>query len=243
MNSETKTPFNPRHSLIPGVMLITLGLVFLLQRFGMLGSHFNWWAIFILIPAFSSLAGAWHVYQTSGRFGAPVRSALGGGLIISTVALMFLFDLDWGKWWPLMLVAPGFAIFINGLPDAYTGNNSTFSGLLSMGLWTGLSVMLLGLTFQADRLGWINLETLFGPIRWYAIFILIPGIGALLNAWGIFHAEGRLTAAAQSLLGVGLVACAVGGVTLAGLDWNLITPIALMALGVALLAGWIGKQN
>lgn len=230
-----------RHSgFTGGLVLIFIGLAFLLQRFGALGEHFNWWAIFIFIPAFSSLAGAWYAWQRGGRFNAAVRSGLGGGLIVLTVALMFLFDLDWSVWWPLMIIMPGLGILLNGIPDPQSTPAPGTASLLNMGIWTGGTMILLGLTFLANRLGYFSLDV-FGTFRWYGAFVFLPGLGALFNAFMLYRSEGRLTAAATSLMGLGLVICLVGAVILIGLDWNLITPVALIGAGVALLAGWIWK--
>ena len=115
-----------------GLVLVAIGAIFLLQNIGALSQHFNWWAVFILVPALSALSGAWFAFERSRRFDAAVRSAIGGGLIILTVALMFMFSLDWGLWWPLMLIVPGFTIFINGFPDYRPG--PALGGLIGLSL-------------------------------------------------------------------------------------------------------------
>jgi hypothetical protein len=39
-------------------------------------------------------------------------SAISGGLFISTVALLFLFSLDWGRYWPVFIVLAGLSTLL-----------------------------------------------------------------------------------------------------------------------------------
>ncbi len=226
---------------LAGLILMALGATFLLQALGWLGPNFNWWAIFILIPALSALWAAGVAFSRGGnRFNAGVRGSLGGGLIILAVALMFLLGLDWGVWWPLMLIVPGLAIFINGFSDS---SNAGVTALQHMNFWTGAAVAGLGTTFLLDNLHAISLRALFGAFQWWGIFILIPGVGALWNAAVVFWKnDRRFSLAARGLLAAGLATCAVAAVALLGLDWNLLTPIILIAAGVVMLVGFGEKK-
>ena len=98
--------------------MIALGLVFLLQNFGIATLN-NWWAIFILIPAVGSFADAWRTYQANGGLWRPAIGSLIGGLIFTAVALIFLFNVDlspsWNIIWPLLLVAGGIALLLQAL--------------------------------------------------------------------------------------------------------------------------------
>ncbi len=101
---------------IGGAILITLGLVFLLQN--LTGYELqNWWAIFILFPAVGSLERAYRVYQADGRLSARARSPLFWGIAFVAVAVILLFG-GFGSWWPIFLVAAGVLLLVNGLlPD------------------------------------------------------------------------------------------------------------------------------
>lgn len=100
-----------RRSWIPGIVLIALGLIFLFDNaFGV--ELDNWWALFILIPAVANLNRAWQRYRRAGRWTSSARSALTGGLLISTVALIFLFDLSWNLFWPTLLIVLGVGILL-----------------------------------------------------------------------------------------------------------------------------------
>jgi hypothetical protein len=202
----------------------------------MLGRHFNWWALFIVIPALGSFWAAGQAMSHSGgRINAAARGSLGGGLIILTVALMFLLGLDWGLCWPLMLIVPGVAIFINGFSET---SHPDLKALAGMNWWLGAAVAGLGAAFLLNALHLIRLSTLFGAFQWWGFFILVPGVGAVVNAFWAFSGNGRrLTAAVRGLLVAAVAFTAVAVVALLGLPWNWLTPILLIASGLVLLAG------
>ena len=97
---------------IVGAVLIVLGGLFLLSNF--LPGTFvtNWWAVFILIPALYSLNRARRSYSEHGRLTSRGRSSLIGGLLILTVALIFLLGLDWGVVWPVFIIIVGLGILL-----------------------------------------------------------------------------------------------------------------------------------
>ena len=100
-------------SLITGIALIGVGGLFLLNN--LTGFYIqNWWALFILIPAVKNLSDAWRNYERNGRLTSSGRGALIGGLFISTIALTFLLNLNWGFIWPVFLIIFGFAAILNG---------------------------------------------------------------------------------------------------------------------------------
>lgn len=97
-----------------GAVLILIGVVFLLQQ--TTGFYLNnWWAFFILIPAVGSFGNAWRAYQDAGRFNASARSSLIGGLALTMIAAIFLFNLDWVILGPVMLILAGMAVLLNSL--------------------------------------------------------------------------------------------------------------------------------
>ena len=65
---EARWQWRAKHSTswIGGAILILLGVVFLLQNMG-IPFLANWWALFILIPAFWAFVAAWDSYQDNGR--------------------------------------------------------------------------------------------------------------------------------------------------------------------------------
>ena len=94
--------------LIGGIVLIGLSVIFLLKQYGVDIPLFqNWWAFFILLPAIGAFWTGYTAYQRAGVWTNEARGAIAGGVLIALVAFVFLFQLDWGKIWPLFLIVPG----------------------------------------------------------------------------------------------------------------------------------------
>lgn len=106
-------PFN----WIWGAVLILIGLVLLLQN--LTGTFsFNWWALFILIPAFWTFSAAWGNYQSNGRLTRTGRSSLIGGAALTIIAAIFLLNLNFSYLWPVLLILGGLSVLLSELlPD------------------------------------------------------------------------------------------------------------------------------
>ena len=99
---------------VPGLILIGLGLIFLLNN--TTGYYINnWWALFILIPAIGSFSKAADIMRSEGGFTSQAWGALAGGIIFTLVASAFLFNLDWGLIWPVFLIIGGLGMFLGAL--------------------------------------------------------------------------------------------------------------------------------
>jgi hypothetical protein len=110
-----------RHSIgqswVGGLVLITLGIILLLEKFSPIHSD-HWWALLILIPAIGSFITAWNFHHQTGRLTRPARGALFGGLILVMIAATFLFDWNWELTLPILLIVAGISALINSmLPD------------------------------------------------------------------------------------------------------------------------------
>jgi len=99
---------------VGGAILILLGLIFLLQNLG-IRFLYNWWAVFILIPAFWAYVAAWNIYQDHGRITRGAAGSLAVGFLLTIVALIFLFNLAFGLFWPVVLIAGGLALLLSAL--------------------------------------------------------------------------------------------------------------------------------
>lgn len=111
MNANTNTRRSP--NLVMGGLFILFGFVFLAQNLtGFDLWDWNWWALFILLPAAGFLNNAWRIYQAEGKLTVAVRSPLVGGVTLLLVAGFFLFDLSWGLLWPLFLIVIGVGTLI-----------------------------------------------------------------------------------------------------------------------------------
>jgi hypothetical protein len=103
-------------SWVAGLVVIVVGVVFLGRNAGWFGDGWgfdNWWALFILIPAFGTLTQAWRSYSAGGRLlNGDAARALTIGLVLVAVTVIFLLELDWGKVWPVLLVIVGVGLLL-----------------------------------------------------------------------------------------------------------------------------------
>jgi hypothetical protein len=102
------------YAWIGGAILILLGVVFLLQNMG-IPFLANWWALFILIPAFWAFVAAWDSYQDSGQLTRGGAGSLAGGILLTILALVFLLDLNVGLFWPILLIVGGVVLLVTTL--------------------------------------------------------------------------------------------------------------------------------
>lgn len=99
---------------VPGLILIGIGAYFMLQNFTDFELN-NWWALFILIPAFGSLGNFFRAYRKDGRISGEARGSLIGAMIFFFVAAIFLFGWSWGAVWPVFLIIAGVGALLSGL--------------------------------------------------------------------------------------------------------------------------------
>lgn len=100
-----------------GLAVVAVGVVFLLDNFGMrlpfLGMH-NWWALFILVAAVPMLVQAEQRYRQLGRVDRTVLHLLLSAGAPILVATMFLMELEWRLWWPLFIIYGGLWVMVGG---------------------------------------------------------------------------------------------------------------------------------
>jgi peptidoglycan/LPS O-acetylase OafA/YrhL len=92
-----------------GVILILLGVVFLLQNLGIPYLD-NWWALFILIPAFWAYVAAWESYRAKGQLTRGGAGSLAVGFLLTILSLFFLLNLNVNPFWPVVLIVAGIAL-------------------------------------------------------------------------------------------------------------------------------------
>ncbi len=122
-SDQTTTPRHedkPKTGWFVGVVLIALGAIFLLENFGYVFTE-NWWALFIYLGAAATFVNMWREWRIAGWFNSKAAGSLTFGLVLTTVASIFLFDLLWDTWWPLILVAVGAGIVIGWILGSATG--------------------------------------------------------------------------------------------------------------------------
>ena len=111
MSDASPTQHSGRYrAWIPGVALIGLGIIFLIQNY--LGREIhNWWALFILLPVFFTLERGYASLQ-AGRPGEAIGQLL-AALVLIALIVIFLFDLPLGQIWPAFLIIGGFSLLFS----------------------------------------------------------------------------------------------------------------------------------
>ena len=98
------------------------------------------------------------------------------------------------------------------------------------GSWVaGAILILIGIFIMLDNLAGITLE------NWWALFIMIPALGAFGNAWRTYQNDGRLSGQARASLISGVILTMVTAVFLLNLNWTILGPVLLILAGVGIL--------
>jgi hypothetical protein len=93
---------------IAGVVFIAIGILYLLQEFDFLPTFNNWWALFLLLPGVGVLSAAVGAYRRNGgRWTAEVTGLVLGGLLFVLMTAVFLFELNYNWFVPLVLIGAG----------------------------------------------------------------------------------------------------------------------------------------
>lgn len=71
--------------------------------------------------------------------------------------------------------------------------------------------------------------------NWWALFIFIPAIAKLNEAWQSYRENGRLTASARGAFIGGTLLAMVASFFLFSLSWNLFWPLVLIMFGIGAL--------
>jgi len=103
------------HSLVLGIGIIVLGIVFLLMNMGIVNLGHRWWSLFFLIPISFLLIDVLRRCKTSGqRLPLEARGSLIGLVTLTVVMFIFLFDLNWGTIWPVFIIIAGLSLILSG---------------------------------------------------------------------------------------------------------------------------------
>lgn len=99
------------------------------------------------------------------------------------------------------------------------------------GSWIGGAILiLLGVIFLLQNQGIFYLQ------NWWALFILIPALGAFGNAWRAYqNAGGYLNGQARGSIITGVLFSMVSVIFLFNLNWNLLGPVLIILAGVGIL--------
>lgn len=92
-----------------GLAIVVIGGLLLARNLGFelffLNFH-NWWAFFILLAAIGPLQQAFSYYRKEGLSTSVANSLVSAAAIIF-IALLFLMDLSFTTWWPVLVIVGG----------------------------------------------------------------------------------------------------------------------------------------
>ena len=96
--------------------------------------------------------------------------------------------------------------------------------------WVGGAILIaIGSIFLLQNI------TSFTFNNWWALFILIPGFGSLINAWQNYNEDGRFSERARGPFIGGLILTFIASIFLFGWDWGTVWPIFLIIGGFGAL--------
>ena len=103
------------------------------------------------------------------------------------------------------------------------------------GKWAGGAILIgIGLIFLLQNVTNLSFD------NWWALFILIPGVASLANAWQNYHEDGRFSERARGPFVGGLILLFIASIFIFGLDWGAVCAVFLIIAGFgALLKGWL----
>jgi len=98
---------------IGGLIIIAVGVVFLAGNFGF---HLpaRWWATFVLLPAAGALVTAARFYRQDEAATSRVVGSATGGVLMLAVALALFLGVDWGQFWPVLVIIVGLGVVTRG---------------------------------------------------------------------------------------------------------------------------------
>lgn len=87
---------------------------FNLTQFEFTLPRLNGWALWFLIPIFFTAMGLFPAIFRDGDTSEHVQGKLMTLLVLSSLLVIFLFDMDWGRIWPIWFVIGGLSKFMWG---------------------------------------------------------------------------------------------------------------------------------
>ena len=116
-NNSGKHNKGPSSNLWIGLAFIAGGAIVLLNQMGVLSFELNWWALFILFPAFGALTGAYNRYRSTNdlfEMGVMIPALVGLFMLLLSVSLLLgdAINMNLKVYWPIILIVLGLGLII-----------------------------------------------------------------------------------------------------------------------------------
>jgi len=107
----------PSSNLWIGLIFIGGGTIVLLNQMDVLSFELNWWALFILLPAFGALTSAYNSYRSTNDLfdmGVMVPALVGLFMLLLSVSLLGgdAINLNLKVYWPIILIVLGLGLIL-----------------------------------------------------------------------------------------------------------------------------------
>jgi hypothetical protein len=234
-----KRPENRGNQITGGLIILIIGVFFLLQRLNIV-TFKNWWAVFILIPAISSLGNFFQDHNRERAFRFSQVSNILGILFPVSVACIFLFELSWQIYWPVLVILAGFSMFLSGFIDSEEPVGRFINQIRPWFLAWGGAVILLGIFFLLNNMDWFDLSTIL--TNWWGIPILVAATGGIISALQTTRENPRFRLVVAANLFTSLVLAIPGILALTGVRLDLVGSILIIAIGIVLIVSIISKK-
>lgn len=116
-NKSISSGTNQPSNIWIGLVFIFGGAVVLLNQLNILPFELNWWALFILFPAFGALTGAYNRYRSTNdlfEMGVMIPALVGLFMLLLSVSLLVgdAINLNLRVYWPIILIVLGLGLII-----------------------------------------------------------------------------------------------------------------------------------
>ena len=116
-NKSISSGANQPSNIWIGLVLIFAGAVVLLNQLDILPFELNWWALFILFPAFGTLARAYNRYRSTNdlfEMSVMIPALVGLFMLLLSVSLLVgdAINLNLKVYWPIILIVLGLGLII-----------------------------------------------------------------------------------------------------------------------------------
>lgn len=106
-------------------------------------------------------------------------------------------------------------------------------------IFWGLAMIAVGAAVILSQLGILQ-----AGYNWWAIFVLVPGLGFLSGALDMLISQKRISSGVRSMFGTGLLVLTVGAILLFDLRWRIFWPLILVMVGFSMfLNSFAGKKD
>jgi drug/metabolite transporter (DMT)-like permease len=116
-NNSDKLYIGPSSKLWIGLALIASGAIILINQMNILSFQLNWWALFILFPAFGALSSAYNRYRSTNdpfemSVMIPALVGLFMLLLLASLLLSNAINMNLKVYWPIILIVLGLGLII-----------------------------------------------------------------------------------------------------------------------------------